>query len=270
MQDEKPQNEKPKDVLQPTTPEAIRLARTLVRTARYGAIATVDPETGWPTATRVGVSTDFDGAPIILISRLAAHTKALLKDVRCSLLLGAPGKGDPLAHARVTIACEAREIEPGSDDAKRMAGRYLSHQPKAQLYVGLGDFRFFRLEPRSASLNGGFGKAFALTGEQMLNANPANAELAETEPSAVEHMNDDHSEAVGLYAEHFAKAEPGRWRLVGVDAEGMDLVDGDDVRRVWFETELTSAKDMHTTLVRMAGEARRALNRPLKDARVAS
>jgi putative heme iron utilization protein len=264
------ETEKPKDTILATTADAIRLAKTLMRTARYGAIATLDPETGWPTATRVGVSTDFDGAPIILISRLAAHTKALLKDVRCSLLLGAPGKGDPLAHARVTLACAAREIEPNSDDAKRMANRYLCHQPKAQLYVGLGDFRFFRLEPQSASLNGGFGKAYALTAAELLNANPASAELAATEPGAVEHMNDDHSEAVGLLAEHFARAEPGRWRLVGVDAEGMDLVDGDDVRRVWFDTELTSAKDMHMTLVRMAGEARRGLDRPLKDARVAS
>jgi heme iron utilization protein len=264
------ETEKPKDVLLETTADAIRLAKTLIRTARYGAIATIEPETGWPTATRVGVSTDFDGAPILLISRLAAHTKALLKDVRCSLLLGTPGKGDPLAHARVTIACEAREIEPGSDEAKRMANRYLCHQPKAQLYVGLGDFRFFRLDPKSASLNGGFGKAYALTAAELINANPANAELAMTEPGAVEHMNDDHSEAVGLYAEYFAKAEPGRWRLVGVDAEGMDLVDGDDVRRIWFETELNSSDDMHKTLVRMAGEARRGLGRPFKDARVAS
>lgn len=264
------ETEKPKDTVLETTADAIRLAKTLMRTARYGAIATLDPETGWPTATRVGVSTDFDGAPIILISRLAAHTKALLKDVRCSLLLGAPGKGDPLAHARVTLACEAREIEPDSDEAKRMANRYLCHQPKAQLYVGLGDFRFFRLEPKSASLNGGFGKAYALTSADLLNANPASAELAVTEPGAVSHMNDDHTDAVGLYAEHFAKAGPGRWRLVGVDAEGMDLVDGDEVRRIWFDSELGSAKDMHMTLVRMAGEARRGLDRPLKDARVAS
>jgi len=264
------ENDKPKDTILATTADAVRLAKTLMRTARYGAIATIDPETGWPTATRVGVSTDFDGAPIILISRLAAHTKALLKDVRCSLLVGAPGKGDPLAHARVTLACEAREIARDSDEHMRMTNRYLCHQPKAQLYVGLGDFRFFRLEPKSASLNGGFGKAYALTSDELLNANPANAELAMTEPGAVEHMNDDHSEAVGLFAEYFAKAEAGRWRLVGVDAEGMDLVDGDDVRRVWFDTELTSAKDMHMTLVRMSGEARRGLNRPLKDARVAS
>src|SRR5690606_10542616 len=70
------ETEKPKDTILATTADAIRLAKTLMRTARYGAIATLDPETGWPTATRVGVSTDFDGAPIVLISRLAAHTKA--------------------------------------------------------------------------------------------------------------------------------------------------------------------------------------------------
>lgn len=251
--------EKPSDVILATTADAIRLARTLVRTARHGAIATLDPETGWPTATRVGVSTDFDGAPIVLISRLAAHTKALLKDARCSLLVGALGRGDPLAHPRVSIACEAREIAPHTDEARRIAGRYLSHQPKAQLYVGLGDFRFFRLEPKSAALNGGFGKAFALTAAELLNANPANPELAAAEPDALAHMNGDHAEAVSLYAQHFAKAPPGRWRLVGIDAEGIDLADGDDVRRVWFEAELTSARDMHATLVRMAGAAREAL-----------
>ena len=59
------------------TDEAIRLAKTLIRTARYGTLATIDNKTGAPNATRVGVGTDIDGAPIILISRLAAHTPAL-------------------------------------------------------------------------------------------------------------------------------------------------------------------------------------------------
>jgi putative heme iron utilization protein len=241
-------DEKKKDVLLETTADAPREAKTLIRAARSGAIATIEPGTGWPIATRVGVSTDFDGAPIILISRLAAHTGALLADPRCSLLIGYPGKGDPLAHGRVTIACETREVERDSEEHVRLDTRYLIHQQKAKLYSGLGDFRYFRLEPKSAS---------------------ANPELAATEPSAVEHMNQDHAEAVGLYAEHFAKAPAGKWRLIGVDAEGMDLADGDDIRRVWFESELTSSNDMHTTLVKMAGEARRALNRPLRDARVA-
>lgn len=264
------QEAKKKDVVLPTTDEAIRMGKTLLRTARWGALATIEPDTGWPISTRVGVSTDFDGTPVLLISRLAAHTPALLADPRCSLLLGTPGKGDPLAHARISIACVAREIERDSDDHKRLDNRYLSHQQKAKLYSTLPDFRYFLLEPKSASLNGGFGKAFALTPADLLCHTAADAELSATEPSAVEHMNDDHGEAVGLYAEHFCKAAPGKWRLIGVDAEGMDLADGDDVRRVWFESELTSSKDMHMMLVKMAGEARRALNRPLKDARVAS
>jgi putative heme iron utilization protein len=254
-------------VLLDTTAEAIRLAKALIRTARSGAIATLEPETGWPVATRVGVSTDFDGTPVILISRLAAHTKALLADPRCSLLIGTPGKGDPLAHARVSLASIAREVERDSAEHKRIDARYLVHQRKAELYAGLGDFRYFRLEVQSASLNAGFGRAYALAGADVLNANPANAALAAAEMDALEHMNDDHAEAVGLYAEFFAKAPAGNWRLIGIDAEGIDIVDGDDVRRVWFDTELTSPHDMHMTLVRMAGEARRGLARPLQDAR---
>lgn len=255
------------DVILETTADAVRLAKTLLRTARSGAIATVAPDTGWPTATRVGVSTDFDGAPVILVSRLAAHTRALLADPRCSLLVGNPGKGDPLAHARSSIACVAREIARDSAEHKRVDARYLAHQPKAEIYASLGDFRYFRLEPQSASLNGGFGRAYALDGEDILNANPANAELAAAEMGALAHMNEDHAGAVGLYAEYFAKAPAGKWRLIGIDAEGIDIADGDDVRRVWFDTELAAPNDMHMTLVRMAGEARRGLDRPLKDAR---
>lgn len=261
------QDEGKRDVRQATTPEAVRQAKGLVRTARSGVLATIAPGTGWPIATRVGLSTDIDGTPVILTSKLAAHTPALLANPHCSLLVGTPGKGDPLAHARISIACEAHEIERDSDEHKRVDRRYLCHQQKAELYSSLPDFRYFRLEIQSAALNAGFGKAFDLTRDDLLNANPANAELAAAEANAVEHMNDDHAEAVAMYAEYFAKAPAGNWRLVGVDAEGIDIVDGDDIRRVWFESELTSSHDMHMTLVRMAGEARRGLDRPLKDTR---
>lgn len=261
--------DKPKDVILETTEDAVRLAKALTRTAKYGALATLDPKTGAPVATRVGVSTDIDGAPVILISRLAAHTTALLADPRCALLLGQPGKGDALAHARVSISARVREIDRDTDDDRRLDFRYVSHQSKAKLYNRLGDFRFFRLEPTGVSLNAGFGRAFVIEPQLILTSSPANAELAAAEPSCLAHMNDDHAEAVGLYAEHFAGAPAGNWKLVGIDAEGMELADGDDVRRVMFEAPLGSSRDMHVTLVKMAGEARRALGRPLRDARVA-
>jgi putative heme iron utilization protein len=156
------------DLLQPVSADAIRLAKTLVREARFGALAVIEPGSGAPLASRVGVSTDSDGTPVILISRLAPHTQALLNEPRCSLLLGEPGKGDPLAHARISLRCRARELAPGTPEAVRVEARYLNHQPKAQLYAGLGDFRFFRLEVEGASLNAGFGRAYALGADDVL------------------------------------------------------------------------------------------------------
>ena len=248
-----------KDVLREIDDNAIRLARTLMRTARHAVIATLDPQSGAPIATRVGVSTDHDGAPIILVSALAAHTPALLADPRCSLLVGDPGKGDPLAHPRMTITARAREIARDTPEHARIAWRYLSHLPKAKLYVGLGDFRFFRLEPESAKLNGGFGQAYQLSANDWLSLSPVNEELAAAERGAVDHMNEDHADAIALYARFYAKAPNGKWRMTGIDADGFDLAEGDDVLRIFFQEPLNSAKDMHMTLVRMAGEARAGL-----------
>ncbi len=247
------------DVFRDIDDGAIRLARTLLRTARHAVIATLDPASGDPIATRVGLSTDHDGAPIILVSALAAHTPALLADPRCSLLIGEPAKGDPLASARMTISARAREIARNTPEHARIEWRYRSHLPRSKLYASLGDFRFFRLEPKNARLNGGFGRAYQLDAAEWLSLNPANEELAAAERGAVEHMNKDHSEAIGLYARHYAQAADGNWRMTGIDADGFDLADGDNVLRVFFKEPLTSAKDMHMTLVRMAGEARTAL-----------
>lgn len=243
-----------KNTIQPTSDEARRLAKTLLRSARHGALATLDPKTGAPQVTRVGVSTDFDGAPVLLISGLAAHFPALEADGRCSLLLGETGRGDPLAHARITIAAMATILERDHADSARISARYLAHQPKAKLYANLGDFRFVRLDPASASLNGGFGKAFALTPADLLSN--GDAALAAAEGHAVEHMNEDHAEAVDLYARYFAKAPGGKWVLTGVDAEGIDIADGDDVRRIFFEKPITMPQDMHMVLVQMARAAR--------------
>jgi len=251
--------EKKKDVLLPTDAEAVQWARSILRTARQGALATLDPADSWPIATRVGVSTDISGAPVLLISKLASHTPALLAEPRCALMLGEPGKGDALAHARLMLSCVAREVERDSDEHMLLAARHVAHNPKSKLYVGLGDFRFFRLEPAKGSLNGGFGKAYALTAADILVESPFNAELAGMEQGAVEHMNDDHWEAVSLYARHRANAPEGRWTLLGLDVEGMTIAAGDDVRRVAFPRPLDGPGQLRAMLVEMAGEARRAL-----------
>jgi putative heme iron utilization protein len=252
-------NDKTKDVILETDAEAVRLAKTLTRTARFGALAVIEPDTGVPLASRVGVATDADGTPLILVSKLAAHTRAILVDPRCSLLVGEPGKGDPLAHPRMTLICRAVKLEPGTPERARAERRYLNRNPKAKLYVGLGDFSFFRLEVERASLNGGFGQAYLLTRSDFIVEGPVVEALAESEPHAVDHMNDDHLDAVADYARHFGKSNDGGWILTGIDVDGIDLLAGDRSLRVFFPSPLKDAQGMRMALVDMAKEARRAL-----------
>ncbi|CAN7589675.1 HugZ family protein [Mesorhizobium sp. LjNodule214] len=247
-----------KDVIRETDAEAIRLARTLIRGARFGALAVIEPATGSPLASRVGVATDVDGAPLILVSMLSAHTGAILADPRCSLLVGEPGKGDPLAHPRVTLVCRARRLERGSDEHARAERRYLNRNPKARLYAGLGDFSIFRLEPERASLNGGFGKAYLLDHGDLVTTGPVVDELAAGEQSALDHMNADHLDAIAVYARHYANAEGDGWIATGFDADGMDLASGDAICRVFFPEPLKTARELRPVLVDMAKAGRAA------------
>ena len=247
-----------KDVIRETDAQSIQLAKTLLRTARYGALAVIEPASGSPLVSRVGVATDIDGTPLILILMLAAHTGALLADPRCSLLVGEPGKGDALAHPRMSLICRATRLERGADEQMRAERRYLNRNPKARLYVGLGDFSFFRLDVERASLNGGFGKAYLLDHSDLIVDGAINGTLAESEQSALDHMNSEHLDAVAVYAHHYARAEGEGWSLAGFDADGMDLVNGDRVERVFFPKPLETQQDLRKTLVEMAKAGRAA------------
>ncbi|KAB2664467.1 HugZ family protein [Brucella tritici] len=238
--------------IRPTTPEAIQLAKTLLRASRYGAIAVFDAATGRPLASRVSVATDMDGTPLILVSGLAAHTPGLLANPACSLLLGEVGKGDPLAHARVTLHCQARKIERASVDYPRIRRRYLNHNPKGSLYVDLGDFVFFRLELESASLNGGFGKAFNLTPDDLLCAASTSAHFAEGEQSALDQFNDHHTSEIARIAQQLAKSSAikDQWKVIGLDPDGVDIASGDIVLRHMFPKSPDSVGEAVTALTK--------------------
>ena len=83
-------------------------------------------------------------------------------------MLGEPAeKGDPLTHPGLMIRTLAEFV--AADDPARAALRahWLKGHPKATLYIDLPDFAFVRLVPQSALLNGGFGKAFRFSAEDL-------------------------------------------------------------------------------------------------------
>lgn len=154
-----------KDPIRPTDDDARSLARQLLTTARHGALATQDTETGLPHIARVAVG--HDGATaLLLISMLSRHTQQLLTDPSAALLIGEPGaKGDPLTHPRMTLQ---GHCDPADKAALRES--WLIDHPKTALYYDFADFKLMRLTPVVAHLNGGFGKAYRLGPDDLARA----------------------------------------------------------------------------------------------------
>ena len=232
------------------------LAKSLLRGTRAGALATIDRNTGHPFASLVNVATDVDGAPLILISRLSTHTANLEQDGRASVLLAAAGKGDPLAYPRLTLIGAFAELARGSPDEPRARRRFLARHPKSELYAGFGDFAFWRLRPISAHLNGGFGRAADLKAADVMTDVSGAQRLIEAEESALAHMNEDHAEAVQLYATRLLGGKTGKWRLTGLDPDGLDLALGDATLRVPFPERVTNPEQLRKVVVDLAAAAR--------------
>ncbi|MEO0822505.1 MAG: DUF2470 domain-containing protein [Pseudomonadota bacterium] len=241
-----------KSVLREVDDDARRLAGTLLRTERHAALATLEPGSGWPMASRVSMATAMEGHAVILISQLSPHFAALQADPRASLLIGSPGKGDPLAHPRMTVAVRAERTQGETRMALRR--RFLARHPKASLYADFGDFAFWRLTVERVSLNGGFGKAYEMAGSDLVLARDEGLEAMEE--SVVEHMNADHADAIGLMAERLLDAPAADWRLASLDPAGLDLVAGDRVARLWFDPPLLGAEEIRPRLVALAKKAR--------------
>ncbi len=153
-------------VLRETDDAARSQALGFLRGSLHGALASVEPGTGWPLASRVSLAVDSNGAPLILISRLSAHYGALEADARCSLLLGEAGEGDPLRHPRITVVCLAQKIS--LENRAEAKAQFLKRHPGAEMYADFSDFDFWTLVPQRASLNAGFGKAYVLTASDLL------------------------------------------------------------------------------------------------------
>lgn len=247
----------PVKTIRDTDEEARGLARRLIRGARFAAIGVLEPETGFPFASRVLTGTDTDGAPVILVSRLSVHTEALLADQRASLLFGEPGKGDPLAYPRITVRTQAERVARDDSTHLRLRTRFIARHPKAKLYADFPDFAFFRMIPKSASLNGGFGKAFMLEASDLLISSPAIDDIEQLEPSAIAHMNADHADFADTCAKAIGKSKKTGWRVCGIDCAGLDLANSDELMRVEFDTILSQASDLRSKLVAISTRLRK-------------
>jgi len=226
-------------------------AKKLMREARSGALATLMAGSGDPYCSLVNVATAVDGTPLLLISRLAVHTKNVLADPRVSLMLDERKAGDPLEGARVMLMGTAAKTD--SEDARR---RYLTHQPEAEMFAGFGDFAFYEIGLKSAHLVAGFGRIVDLAPAALLTDLAGADSLVVAEPEVIAHMNADHADTCRLYATRLLGAPDGDWRCVGCDPEGLDLQFERTGLRLLFPQRVTHPGVLRAVLKQLADKAR--------------
>lgn len=213
------------------SPEAVLAG--LARGATKALLATLRPPQAAPYASLVLTATALDGRPVLLLSRLAVHTRNIEADPRASLLLdGTGGARDPLTGPRATI--EGR-IEVSADPALR--SRFLRRYPDAAAYAGFADFAVYVLVPERGHLVAGFGRIVDLGAAQIVRGDKLQAADWAQEPDAAAQLSRD----------------TGR-HIAGVDPDGVDVIDERGLTRFPFDIPAG-------TLADAMAQARAALQR---------
>jgi len=230
------------------------LCRQLIRRQAHVALATSLPgePPGEPVArayvSLVAVASDHDASPLLLLSDLAQHSRNIAADARVSLLFDGDARAaaDPLAEPRLSLLGDATR----SDD-KRQLARFVARHPSAAAYAGFGDFHLYRVTIGRGHLVAGFGRISWIEPDELRFAGDTRA-LAEAEAGIIAHMNNDHADAIALYATRLLHLTGAGWRMIGIDPEGIDLRGDSDTARLDFA-------DYALLPLRDAGSARQAL-----------
>jgi putative heme iron utilization protein len=218
-------------------------ARCLLRQVRVATLATQDH--GQPFASLMTPAVTGDGAILMLLSSLAAHTGHLAREPRCAVIVSGPAENaNPQTAPRLTVTGVA---ERQDDPALRQL--WLLYHPYAALYAHFSDFTIWRIKPQTGLFVGGFGKADRLVAADLAIAEDIAMALALAEPDMLGHCNAAHAQAVNELAH--AHGGDGQWRMLGVDADGFDLIQDETLLRVAFDMPVQDVAGVRAALVRM-------------------
>ena len=179
---------------------------------------------------------------------MAQHTQNLTENPKASLTLLEvnPEQGDIQQVERLTLIAEVEQVA----DIEQAAIGYYRCFPQARGYHDELDFDFYRLNLVQLRFIEGFGQARWLSPGDVLEPNPFTAEQLSR---IVDHMNEDHGDAIQHYCDLAGIANPAAAAtMAAIDAEGMTLRVDNRLHRVEFERNVTTSEEARAILVEMA------------------
>lgn len=229
-------------------------ARKLLRASSGATLAT--SAEGQPFASLVTPAFLPDLTALLLLSDLSEHTRHLKAEPRCALMAqGVPEGQNPQTAPRATLTGLAEPVAEA--EVAALKARWLARHPYAALYADFGDFHLWRITPVAALLVGGFARATRLRQAELRPDAAAVAALAQAEAGIIDHVNDDHADALSAIATGLLGQPAGEWRMVAVDPDGCDLAAGELVARLHWRAPVADAGGVRTALVQAAREARK-------------
>ena len=151
-------------------PDAASSLRALLRTRPVAALGTL--HRGEPAVSMVPFVLPAGEARVFIhVSALATHTADMRRHPRVSLLVMAePGAGaSPQALPRVSLQADAQTLPREAADYAAARAAYLARFPDATELFELGGFSMVALQPVSARLVAGFGRAYSLVGASLID-----------------------------------------------------------------------------------------------------
>jgi putative heme iron utilization protein len=183
---------------------------------------------GYPFVSIVPYVLDERAWPVVLVSRLAEHTRNMAADARVSLFVH-EALADVQAGARVTLMGQGTRLE----DPDGIKARYFRYFPHARSYYDTDtlDFDFYCIEPVTLRVVGGFARVHWVSREAYTIREDA---IVRNEAKVIESVNRHHGPLVRRYCASAAGTADDAL-VIGVDCEGFDIRAGERVLRAQFD-----------------------------------
>ncbi|CAK7341431.1 unnamed protein product [Dovyalis caffra] len=236
--------------------------RTVLNQSTRGMLSTFSQKLeGYPSGSLVDFACDADGSPILAVSSLAVHTKDLLANPKCSLLVAK----DPEDRTDLVITLHGDAIPVSEKDITAARTTFLAKHPDA-FWVDFGDFQFLRIEPKVVRYVSGVATALLGSGEfskeeyQSAKVDP----IAQFAKPVASHMNRDHGEDTKLIVQHSTSIPVDSAYMLDVDSLGFNVkavYQGNTYKlRIPFPRRAEERKDVKTLIVEMLQAAKSQIN----------
>ena len=249
----------------------------------YGTLCTISTESGiegFPYGSITPFAIAKDGSPYILVAEMAAHTKNLLKTPKTCLFISHPEpSGDPQSHwrasiignfSRVATSSRINElseekantcIEISKEEEEEMLIRYCQRVPNAESYIKTHNFFFWKMNViEKVRYIAGFGKICWIDGKDVL-AEISDSEIENVKEGSIEHMNDDHEDAMITICEGLHNFKPKSVKMINLDSGGIMMHSQEPEHFVYTSFgKRIKADDLRVEIVKLVKDARKVLD----------